>query len=395
MAIYQVETDQGTFEVEVADPKPGMMANLKQGLATAQGVAGQSIPALMQAGVQKGADVAGETIATKLASEGLNFNPANNRPAMKVDPRVAGVVGGLVAESPNIIMAAGMPGAGIDEAVAGLQKGYTGAGSKLFSGMKNKFADIRKTYNYPTKDIAAAKAQEIKLAADERKLAILTDEAAIPGKNAEAVIHLRQMKAKAKTVLESIEKKNDFGVDLTFQKPSKAFVAKTENVDKLRSTLQDHIGDLEKPINPNLGPQALLKSQEIRKIAQAAFKNGTAQKLTATEQETLVNVMNHNADEVAANLPNAYGENLRIHRTATDGIKNAPKGVKAAKAKIRQEKVIAQRDALEGQRKANALMMQAAERNAMISKLKGAGYAVGSAMGGGAVIQALRKLGGH
>lgn len=396
MATYQVETEDGAvYEIETEDQKPGMMANLKQGLATAQGVVGQSLPALMQAGVQKGADVAGETIATKLASEGLNFNPANNRPNMKVDPRVAAGIGTAVQMAPDIAMAAGMPGAGIDEAVAGLQKGYTGAGSKLFSGMKNKFADIRKTYNYPTKDIAVAKGKELKGISERRSLGIAEDEAAIPVKSAAEVVKLRQIKDGAKKVLENIEKKNDFGVDLTFQKPSKEFIAKTENVDKLRNMLQDHIGDLEKPLNANLGPKALLKAQEVRKIAQAAFKNGTAQKLTATEQETLVNVMNRNTEEVAANLPDVYGENIRIHRTADSGIKNAPKGIKSAKNKIKQERVVAARDAQGRKDQANELLMQAAQRDQMMGKFKTAGYAAGGLATGGAVMDALRRLGGR
>lgn len=116
MAIYQVETDQGTFEVET-DDTDSMMSKAKGALSDAMKVAGPAISntpmgqiAGMSDTIQTAADKGGDMVAEDLATNGVQMSPMTGAKPLAVSPEVAAGAGTFVQMGPSIVQSA-MPGA--------------------------------------------------------------------------------------------------------------------------------------------------------------------------------------------------------------------------------------------------------------------------------------------
>lgn len=113
MAKYQVETDQGTFEVETDD---SFMDKAKGALSGAMKMAGPAISNTpmgqisgMADTIQTTADKGGEMVAENLASKGVQMAPMSGAKPLPVSPEMAGAAGTAVQMAPAIVQSA-MPG---------------------------------------------------------------------------------------------------------------------------------------------------------------------------------------------------------------------------------------------------------------------------------------------
>ena len=116
MATYQIQTDQGTFEIETQEQMPGTMDTIKNQVKKSLGPLG--MVGDVQNTIQELANRGGEKVATELAQNGLQMAPGTGAKPLSVSPEMAAGAGTLVQMTPDILQSV-MPGeAAADSSIA-------------------------------------------------------------------------------------------------------------------------------------------------------------------------------------------------------------------------------------------------------------------------------------
>lgn len=117
MAIYEVTTEKGTYQIETEDDQNPPAEPQKQKGSVADVVSQQLQNSLGPIGIggtaqdliQKGADFAGEKAATSLAEKGIQMAPMTGAKPARISPEAAALVGTGMQMTPDIIGSV-MPG---------------------------------------------------------------------------------------------------------------------------------------------------------------------------------------------------------------------------------------------------------------------------------------------